>query len=152
MITDMKSRFTEETLGVYNIGIFVSKILISEIQENTIQIFESIWNQFLNTHRLKDRFVNKEAFIGNLQGKMIWWKEYWNKEKNDIPDTALKSLKLCDKNMFPTIHTLLTILASFPVSISSAERSFSALIRIKTWLRCNMLQERFSGLAIIHCH
>lgn len=53
--------------------------------------------------------------------------------------------------MFPTIHSLLKILASFPV-IASAERSFSALKRIKTWLRCNMLQERLSGLAIIHCH
>lgn len=42
MITDIKSRFIEETLGVYNLGIFVPKILISKIQENTIQIFESI--------------------------------------------------------------------------------------------------------------
>ncbi|XP_050065546.1 52 kDa repressor of the inhibitor of the protein kinase-like [Aphis gossypii] len=113
MITDMKSRFTEETLGV---------------------------------------FANKEAFIGKLQGEMIWWEEYWNREKNDIPDTALKSLEHCDKDMFPTIHILLKILASFPISIASAERSFSALKRIKTWLRCNMLEERLTGLAIIHCH
>ncbi|KAL4126468.1 hypothetical protein QTP88_010690 [Uroleucon formosanum] len=93
IITDMKSKFTEETLGVYNLGIFVPKILISKIQENTVQIFESIWNQFLNIHGLNGRFVNREAFIGKLQGEMIWWKEYWNREKIDIPDTALKSLE-----------------------------------------------------------
>lgn len=61
MITDMKSKFTDETLSVYNLGIFVPKILISKIQENTVQIFESIWNQFLN-----GRFANREAFIGKL--------------------------------------------------------------------------------------
>jgi hypothetical protein len=109
MITDMKSRFTEETLGVYNLGIFVPKILISKIQENTVQIFESIWNQFLNIHGLNGRFANREVFIGKLQGEIIWWKEYWNKEKNDIPDTALKSLEHCDKDIFSTIHILLKI-------------------------------------------
>jgi len=71
MIIDMKSRFTEETLGVYNLGIFVPKILISKIQENTVQIFESIWYQFLNIHGLNGRFANREAFIGKLQGEMI---------------------------------------------------------------------------------
>lgn len=80
MITDMKSRFTEETLSVYNLGIFVPKILISKIHENTIQIFETIWNQFLNIHGVNDRFANREAFNGKLQGEMIWWKKYWNKE------------------------------------------------------------------------
>jgi hypothetical protein len=54
--------------------------------------------------------------------------------------------------LFLTIHSLLKLLASFTVSIASAERSFSALKRVKTWLRCNMLQERLNGLAIIHCH
>ncbi|XP_025424069.1 uncharacterized protein LOC112693289 [Sipha flava] len=145
MINDKKSRFTEETLSLNNLGIFVPKILISKIHEDTIQIFESIWNQFLNVQRLSDRFANREAFIRKLQGEMIWWKEYWNKEKNDVPDTALNSLEHCDKDMFPTIYSLLKILASFTVSIASAERSFSPLKKIKTWLRCkkNFLNWRF---------
>uniref|UniRef100_A0A2S2Q762 Uncharacterized protein n=1 Tax=Sipha flava TaxID=143950 RepID=A0A2S2Q762_9HEMI len=145
MINDKKSRFTEETFSLNNLGIFVPKILISKIHEDTIQIFESIWNQFLNVQRLSDRFANREAFIRKLQGEMIWWKEYWNKEKNDVPDTALNSLEHCDKDMFPTIYSLLKILASFTVSIASAERSFSPLKKIKTWLRCkkNFLNWRF---------
>jgi len=68
MINNMKFRFTEETLGLYNLGIFVPKILISIIQENPVPIFESIWNQFLNIHGLNDTFVNREAFIRQLQG------------------------------------------------------------------------------------
>jgi len=46
------------------------------------------------------------------------------------PDTALQSLEHCDKDMLTTIHILLKILASFPISIASAERSFSALTTI----------------------
>lgn len=123
MINDMKSRFTEET----NLGIFMPNILISQIQENTVEIFESICNQFLNIHGLNNKFANREAFIRKLQREMIWWKEYWNKEKNDIPDTAIKSLERCDKNMFPIIHSLLKVLASSTVSIASAERIFLLL-------------------------
>ena len=38
---------------------------------------------------------------------------------------------------------------TIPVSVASAERSFSKLKLIKTYLRSNMGQERLSGLAII---
>jgi len=36
------------------------------------------------------------------------------------------------------------------VTSASAERSFSALKRIKTWLRNTMNQDRLSSLAILH--
>lgn len=71
MVDGMKSRYTEETLGLYNLGIFVPKILISKIQENSVQIFESTWNQFLNIYGLNDVFINREVFIRQLQGEMV---------------------------------------------------------------------------------
>ncbi|KAJ8930009.1 hypothetical protein NQ314_017246 [Rhamnusium bicolor] len=36
--------------------------------------------------------------------------------------------------------------------LASAERSFSALKRLKTWLRNRMTQERLLGLAFLHIH
>lgn len=69
MINNMKSRYKEEIFGLYNLGVFV-KILISKIKENTIQIFESIQNQFLNIHGLNDRLMNTKDFIRQSQGKI----------------------------------------------------------------------------------
>ncbi len=41
------------------------------------------------------------------------------------------------------------ILLTIPVTVASAERSFSKLKLIKTYLRTTMSQERLSGLAMI---
>jgi len=54
--------------------------------------------------------------------------------------------------MFPNIHTILKVLLTMPVSTASAERSFSGLRRLKTYLRNNMSEARLSGLALLHIH
>lgn len=56
----------------------------------------------------------------------------------------------CDKDMFPTIRTLIQVLATLPVSVASAERSFSTLRRVKTWLRSRMTEDRLSALCLIN--
>lgn len=61
-------------------------------------------------------------------------------------------INLFNADMFPAINLLLKILISMPASVATAERSFSSLRRIKTWLRNNMTEERLSGLACINAH
>ena len=39
-----------------------------------------------------------------------------------------------------------------PISVASSERTFSALRRLKTWLRSTMTQERLTHLALMHVH
>ncbi|XP_070668215.1 uncharacterized protein [Malus domestica] len=50
---------------------------------------------------------------------------------------------------FPTASIVYRILLIVPVSIASAERSFSKLKLLKSYLRSTMLQERLNGLALI---
>lgn len=52
--------------------------------------------------------------------------------------------------LYPNLHNLLQVALSIPVSSASCERSFSAMRRIKNWLRTTMIQNQFSNLAIIH--
>lgn len=63
--------------------------------------FKIFVTKFLVVKNHKRRYYFKQ-FIDHLKftililgckGKWIWRKEYWNKEKNDTPDTALKSLE-----------------------------------------------------------
>lgn len=58
----------------------------------------------------------------------------------------------CDEDIFPTIRTLLQVLATLPVSVASAERSFSTLRRVKTWLRSRMTEDRLSALCLINVY
>ena len=50
---------------------------------------------------------------------------------------------------FSDVCTALMLYLTIPVTVASAERSFSKLKLIKTYLRSSMGQERLSGLAIL---
>ena len=50
---------------------------------------------------------------------------------------------------YPNLTTLLRILGTISVSTAGAERSFSKLKLIKTYLRSTMGEERLSGLSLI---
>lgn len=68
------------------------------------------------------------------------------------PDNLSTTLEHTNPVLFPNIYKVLLILITMPVSTASAERSFSAMKRIKSYLRATMGQERFSGLALMHVH
>ncbi|XP_076044693.1 zinc finger MYM-type protein 1-like [Oratosquilla oratoria] len=53
------------------------------------------------------------------------------------------------KEIYPNMWVALRIAVTTPVTVASAERSFSKLKLIKTYLRSTMSQERLNGLAII---
>jgi len=57
------------------------------------------------------------------------------------------SLKLLDE-----VKRLITLLAVLPASTATAERSFSALRRLKTYLRSTMSAERLNSISVLHVH
>ncbi|KAL8461686.1 hypothetical protein ACS0TY_032973 [Phlomoides rotata] len=50
---------------------------------------------------------------------------------------------------FPNAYIAYKILLTIPVTVASAERSFSKLKLIKTFLRSTMSQDRLNGLAML---
>ena len=56
------------------------------------------------------------------------------------------------KFLFPTIHFLLKVLATLPVSTATAERTFSTLKRLKTYWRNATGQDRLTGLTLMSVH
>ena len=50
------------------------------------------------------------------------------------------------------VEKLVRLLLVSPASSTEAERSFSALRRLKTWLRSTMKQPRLNALAVLHIH
>ncbi|KAL4707251.1 hypothetical protein ACJJTC_008332 [Scirpophaga incertulas] len=68
-------------------------------------------------------------------------------------DDIISVLKYIIENklteVYPTIEIVLRIIATTPVTVASAERSFSRLKITKTYLRNSMTQDRLSALAIL---
>jgi len=59
----------------------------------------------------------------------------------------LKFVKLAD--CYPNVAIAYRVLLTVPVTVASAERSFSKLKLIKTYLRSSMSQDRLNGLATL---
>lgn len=58
--------------------------------------------------------------------------------------------KTVKKTTYPNLYKLLQLSLTLPIGSSTSERSFSAMRRIRNWLRLTMGAARFSFLAILH--
>ena len=56
------------------------------------------------------------------------------------------------KEMFSEVHRLLKIFYTIPVTTATAEHSFSALRRLKAYLRLTMTQPRLNNLMLLYIH
>jgi hypothetical protein len=68
------------------------------------------------------------------------------------PRSLSETLAELDSFLYPTIGRMLLTLLTMPVSTAASERSFSAMHRIKTYLRSTMKNERLSSIGILHIH
>jgi len=50
------------------------------------------------------------------------------------------------------VVTLLQLILVMPATNTSSERSFSALRRVKNYLRSTMAQDRLNHAMLLHCH
>ena len=65
---------------------------------------------------------------------------------------AVKSLDTAQKHMISEVIVICKLIQVNPATSASAERSFSMARRVKTWLRANMSQKRFTHLALLNSH
>jgi len=61
-------------------------------------------------------------------------------------------LNFCGAHIFPSVFTATKIAACIPVTFVPVERSFSALKRLRTFLRNTIGEERPTGLALMKVH
>ena len=65
---------------------------------------------------------------------------------------TLQSMTREVRLMFTEVERLVRLMLLFPVSSCEAERSFSSLRRLKTWLRNTMTQQRLNAVIVCHVH
>ncbi|CAI6352049.1 unnamed protein product [Macrosiphum euphorbiae] len=67
--------------------------------------------------------------------------------------TVIEVISNCNKNLYPNVYKLLTILLTLPVTSCEVERLFSTLKRIKTYLRNSIADNnRLNGLVALNIH
>ncbi|XP_022553099.1 uncharacterized protein LOC106383362 [Brassica napus] len=106
---------------------------------------------------LKSRCSNLEAFLkhgadSDIDGNDLFMEIKIFREV--LPKTFKKNVEVLDylkrmKDSYPSIWIAYRIMLTVPVLVASAERSFSKLKLIKSYLRSTMSQERLNGLAML---
>ena len=108
-----------------------------------------IFNTSFDKEALKNELTNLPTFV-----------KLYNQESS-IPIKELTMMSsLCDilnskqsyKTCLPNIHKLLLLYTTAPLSSATAERSFSTMRRLKTWLRASMTANTLTNrmFATIH--
>ncbi|CAF4989653.1 unnamed protein product [Rotaria sp. Silwood1] len=108
-------------------------------------------------------FLVGDIDIDQLERELTMLPDYFstvNKQKNLNLKRITKISTICEllniepvgKNLFCEYRKLLLLYLTIPTTTATAERSFSALSRIKTHLRCTMTQQRLNHVIIPHIH
>ena len=89
----------------------------------------------------------------SLLNEIKEWKRHWTlAQPQEDPTTLFECYLAADEDRFPNIKALLRICCTLPVGSADAERSFSCLRRLKTYLRNRMGEDRLSSLALMNIH
>ena len=143
MITQLETKFAGHNSSVYHITNVVPAFLLSRSVDDVKPALE-LYVDFIDSQNV-------------VLAELELWKQKWLSVSTStvpsiIPSTAIDALNSCQKSIFPNVYTLLTIACTLPVTTASAERSFSSLRRLKTYLRSTMSAERLSGLSLLYVH
>ena len=101
--------------------------------------------------RIFDTYHSDVGERQDFDDEIARWKVRWNRENNK-PDRLLDLLNLTNADLYPSVYKIIWILLTMPVSSATSERSFSAMRRVKSYLRSTMGDERLSNLSLLHIH
>ena len=79
---------------------------------------------------------------------------YGSSTKSDICDVKkyFQSITGAQRSLLAQVCTVLQLILVMPATNATSERSFSALRRVKTFLRNTMSQQRMNNLMLLHIH
>ena len=69
---------------------------------------------------------------------------------DDKPEKLLDILHATNRDLYPAIYSIISILLTLSVSSASSERSFSAMGRVKSYLKSTIGYERLSNVSLMH--
>ena len=132
ILSELKSRFNHSNIEIMKAISSINPQSKNFLDPSTLKPLASVYNLDYNC-------LSMEVILAK--------KTLANYELKKVNDFFLELLPL--KNAFPTLLKLVQISMTIAVTTAHCERSFSALKRIKTYLRTSMSEQRLQNLSIL---
>lgn len=121
----------------------------STVDVSIPEVIASTYSQDINIAKLKVQLLTLPDLMKTC------------KSSQDLPNLKVTSLRTLSemflalplsREMLSEVDALLRLYFTIPITTATAERSFSALRRIKTYLRSTMSECRLNNVLLLHCH
>lgn len=147
VMTDLKNRFSTEALDLYSFSVLFPDSVTSKDSTLSKEAVKKLCNRYSTFFK-----ECPEVLEISLTTELEMWHMQCDRRNYDSSISAMRLFNCCDVEIYPLLHTLFKIFLTMPSSGASAERSFSTLKRLKTYLRSTTTEERLNGLALLHIH
>ncbi len=132
-VVDMQFRERFEQEGLLMLRNLENILLTGVVDDNVVQMYPELDKISLNT-------------------QLAMFRSKHNMQSSSEAASILQGMCPEVRSLFDQVETLVRLLLVTPVSSAEAERSFSGLRRLKTWLRSTMTQTRLNSVAVCHIH
>ena len=140
IVESINEHFDQPGYGLYS---NLEQLLLKAVRHDNYEELISVSNLYEHDLHIEDLKIQLTTLSVQLSDS--------HPSLSDI----LKYIQTLDKpahKIYSEIITLIKLLLIVPASNATSERSFSALRRIKTYLRTTMTQERLNNLMLLHIH
>ena len=144
-VTSIASRFDQPGFKIYsNVEQLLFKACSGDNYMDELTSFCNFYEDFSKDDLEAELKVLKTLFIEKT--------ETGEKPSISLLKNILQSLSSAQRTLISTVCQVFQLLMVMPATNSTSERSFSALKRIKTYLRSTMTQARLNHLMVLHYH
>ena len=142
LIQSLTTRFSSENEGHYDL-LSLHPLQLKNLGDNQ---FRAVVESISHTHD-----------FDNFRAEATLWREMWCHDSDaPVAKSDLSKISMIElvkyASLLPAVSQAIQVAATIPATSCSAERSFSTLRRVKTWLRSTMCDDRLSGLCMMSLH
>lgn len=144
-VGEIERRFNQEDIGVIN---SLESFLIDNANDNSTSMPDNLETYLKDTGFDLERLKVQVPMLPSVKTSSQAIKQVTSVR------TIVGAMAESDiyKGMLPEIDRLLKLYLTFPVTTATAERSFSSLRRVKTYLRSTMTSCRLNNLFLLYIH
>lgn len=145
---ELTSRFSEDKRAHYELCALIPAVIAKKSPESVVALGKTLMGKWSNIMPISSGF----------DSELFRWYNLCRTNRDALAGVSssitsmLAEGGIADGIFFPNVRELLVVLAVLPIGSTEAERSFSCLRRLHTWLRSAMTTKRLSDLALIAMH